>query len=164
MMHKYWFEVVHKTLRGILKFDNPNSKNILIEGKVVVLDVDFRQTLHVTSKGTNEDIVHASINSSYLWDFCQVMTLTKNMRLQTGSSRSNITQIKKFSYWLLSIGEVKIGQDNDGDLEIEIPDDMIIRNSGDPITSIVADNYPFFFENFHDPSYFQERDTLAQKN
>lgn len=70
MMHKYRFEVIHKTFRGILKFVNPNSKNIPIEGKIVVLGGGFRKILHVTSKGTREDIVHASINSSYLWDFC----------------------------------------------------------------------------------------------
>lgn len=43
MMHKYCFEVVDKTVRDILKFVNPNCKNIPLWGKVVVLGGDFRQ-------------------------------------------------------------------------------------------------------------------------
>lgn len=32
------------------------------------------------------DIVHAMINVSYIWDFCEVLTLTKKMHLHGGSS------------------------------------------------------------------------------
>ncbi|CAI8604220.1 unnamed protein product [Vicia faba] len=164
MMHKYCFQAVDRTFRDILKSSNPNSKDIPFGGKVVVFGGDFRQILPVIPKGTREDIVHASINSSYLWDFCQVMTLTKNMRLQNGSSGSDVNQMKQFSDWLLSIGEGKIGEDSDGYLNIEIPDDMIIKNSGEPIAYIVGDTYPSFSENFHDPSYFQDRAILTPKN
>lgn len=65
-----------------------------------------------------------------------------------------VLQMKQFSDWSLSIGEGKIGENNYGDLNTKIIDDMIIKDSGDYIASIVTDNYPSFFEDFHDPSCF----------
>lgn len=75
-----------------------------------------------------EDIVHASINSSYLWQFCRVLTLTKNMRLQSISLCSNLNDVKEFSSWILKVGDGNIRENNDGENEITIPDDLLIKN------------------------------------
>ncbi|XP_012836159.1 PREDICTED: ATP-dependent DNA helicase PIF1-like [Erythranthe guttata] len=86
MMHRYCFEALDKTMKSILQVDK------LFGGKVVVLRRDFRQILPVVLKASRQDIVHATINSSPLWNFCRVMKLTKNMRLQSCSSPSNVDE------------------------------------------------------------------------
>ena len=45
----------------------------------MVLGGDFRQILPVIPRGSHSDIVHATINSSYLWDNYQVLILSKNI-------------------------------------------------------------------------------------
>jgi PIF1-like helicase len=41
MMHKHCFEALYKTLRDIMGFKNPDSKNLPFGGKTVVLGGDF---------------------------------------------------------------------------------------------------------------------------
>ncbi|KAL7135311.1 hypothetical protein ABFS83_11G085000 [Erythranthe nasuta] len=120
MMHRYCFESLDKTMKSMLQADKP------FEGKVVVLGGDFRQILPVELKASRQDIVHATINSSLLWNFCRVMKLTKNMGLQSCSSPSNVDEIKEFGDWILNVGNGDVGEDNDGEASIEIPDDMLI--------------------------------------
>ncbi|XP_058783039.1 uncharacterized protein LOC131657687 [Vicia villosa] len=105
MIHKHSFEVVDKMFRDILRVSNLRSMKVPFRGKVVVLDGDFRQILPVIPKGTRQDIVHASINFSYLWQFCRVLTLTKNTRLKSTSSCSNLNNVKEFSSWILNVGD-----------------------------------------------------------
>ncbi|GJS84949.1 putative diphthine methyl ester synthase [Tanacetum coccineum] len=67
MMNKHCFEALDRTLRDILRGSNTNSLNIPFGGKVIVFGGDFRQILPVViTGGTRQDIVHASLNSSYL--------------------------------------------------------------------------------------------------
>jgi ATP-dependent DNA helicase PIF1 len=84
MMHKHCFEAVDRSLRDILSSVNIENKFIPFGGKLVVLGGDFRQILPVIPKGTRQEVVNATINSSYLWNFCEVLKLTKNMRLLNG--------------------------------------------------------------------------------
>ena len=67
MAHKFCFEALDRTLKDILR--EHNKSDFVFGGKVIVFEGDFRQ------------IVHATINSSYLWEHCQILNLTKNMRL-----------------------------------------------------------------------------------
>ena len=73
MVNKFYFEALDRTLWDVLRFSNPNSLHQPFGGKVVVFGEDFRQ-----------DIAHSKINSSYLLNYCQVLSLTKNMRLLIG--------------------------------------------------------------------------------
>nr|GFC09906.1 ATP-dependent DNA helicase PIF2-like [Tanacetum cinerariifolium] len=57
-------------------------------GKVVLFGGDFRQILPVITNGGRQDVVNATINSSYLWEKCTVLRLTVNMRLGSGSTES----------------------------------------------------------------------------
>jgi len=84
MAHKYCFEALDKTMCDIMRTEN--KSNTIFGGKVIVFGGDFRQILPVIPRGSISDIVHATINSSYLWDHCQILTLTKNMRLAQGES------------------------------------------------------------------------------
>ena len=64
---------------------------------MVVLGGDFRQIYPVIPHGCRKDVIHATINSSYLWQFCQLLTLLKNKRLSIGSTESSNNGIKEFS-------------------------------------------------------------------
>lgn len=79
MIHKHFFEALDRTLRDILHSTIPNCEEKPFGGKVVVFGGDFRQILPVVPKGSREDIVNASLNSSYLWDHIQLLKLTVNM-------------------------------------------------------------------------------------
>jgi ATP-dependent DNA helicase PIF1 len=93
------------------------------------------------------DIVHATINASKIWDHCQVLTLTKNMRLQCGSSEIEKQEMAEFSRWILDIGEGRLGNPNDGVTDIEIPQDLLLTNFDDPILAIVNNTYPDLLHN-----------------
>ncbi|XP_057250767.1 uncharacterized protein LOC125497689 [Beta vulgaris subsp. vulgaris] len=142
MMHKYCFEALDRSLKDVMQFVNPANQDITFGGKVVVFAGDLRKILPVVPKGSRQDIVFSAINSSYLWDFCRVLRLTKNMRLTTGS----------------------IGGPNDGEADIEIPHEMLVDGGHDPIATIVESTYPDIADHIWEPSYFQERAILAPTN
>jgi hypothetical protein len=159
MMHKHCFEAVDRTLKDLMK-----EKRFPFGGKVVVLGGDFRQILPVIPKGTRHEIVKATINSSHLWRHCEVLTLTTNMRLLSGCTDSAIEERRRFSDWILGIGDGSIGDADDDCIKIRIPPDLLIHASGDPLAAIVENTYPNLLQNMDDPSYFRERAILAPKN
>jgi ATP-dependent DNA helicase PIF1 len=164
MMHKHYFEAVDRTLKDILKSVDKKNKNILFGGKVVIFGRDFRQILSVIPKGTRPKVVHATINYSVLWNFCEVLKLSKNMRLHSGASSTDIEERRLFSEWVSGIGDGEIEDISDIDLELDIPSDLLIPNSGDPLASIVESTYPQLLQNMNDITYFQNRAILAPKN
>ena len=155
MAHKFCFEALDRTLRDILSNDQ------IFGGKVIVFGGDFRQILPVIPRGNRSDIVHASINSSYIWDSCEVLTLTKNMRLQQNPMSPNSQELKDFSEWLLKVGEGKLSEPNDGNVEIDIPDEFLIKGFENPIQTIFESTYPDFFNDYNNPEYLQSRAILA---
>jgi len=156
MIHKHCFHALDKSLRDVLKTSNPNSLQQPFGGKVVVLRGDFRQILPVVPKGSRHDIVNAAIKSSYLWNHCEILKLTVNMRLQMGFSESNNDQVRKFAEWMLNVGEGKISLPNDGVAQIEIPDDYLIHYSGNPLYAIVNCIYPSISTNIGDLQYLRQ--------
>ncbi|XP_012831090.1 PREDICTED: uncharacterized protein LOC105952121 [Erythranthe guttata] len=136
MMHRYCFEALDKTMKSILQVEK------LFGGKVVVFRGDFRQILPVVLKASRQDIVHATINSFSLWNFCRVMKLIKNMRLQSCSSPSNVDEVKEFGDWILKVGSEDVGEQNHGEASIVIPDDMLIGDSEDPFRDLLEFVYP----------------------
>lgn len=70
--------------------------------------------------------MHATINSSYILNFCEVLTLTKNMRLLNDTSSSNKEDMNMFYEWLLKISDSSIGDCDDMDNTFDIPHDLII--------------------------------------
>src|ERR1051325_4363791 len=99
MAGKYCFEALDKSLKDIMSENNDTSEKIF-GGKTVVFGGDFRQILPVVPRGSRSDIIYATINASYIWDHCKVLKLTKNMRLQTGSSNATNEEISGFSKWI----------------------------------------------------------------
>ncbi|GJR67014.1 ATP-dependent DNA helicase PIF1-like protein [Tanacetum coccineum] len=104
MTHRHCCEAFDRTLRDICRTDPSTPFEKVFGGKVVLFGGDFRQILPVVTNGSRQDVVHASINSSYLWKHCKVMRLTVNMRLGTGSNNSERKEIQDFADWILSIG------------------------------------------------------------
>lgn len=115
-------------------------------------------------KATRPDIIYASINSSPLWNHCEVLTLTTKMRLLHGCSSTDYQSKKEFSEWVLAIGDGSIGEENDEDIKVSIPEDLRIHCSSDPIAAIVECIYPSLLANMHDFEFFQDRAILTPKN
>ncbi|XP_074266034.1 uncharacterized protein LOC141588493 [Silene latifolia] len=161
MTHRYAFEAVDRSLRDVMRFSNDGDVNQSFGGKVVVFGGDFRQILPVIPKGSRSEIVHASLCASNLWSSCKVLKLTKNMRLRGGDSFSDVAEIKEFSEWILKVGDGEAGDPNDGEVELALPNDILIKHTGDPIASIVDAIYPSLENQLSNPEYLQERAILA---
>ncbi|KAF1886921.1 hypothetical protein Lal_00046159, partial [Lupinus albus] len=92
-------------------FGTPICENF--GGNVVVFGGDFRQILPIVPRGCRLDIVHVTINSSYLWHQCNISTLSKNMH-------------------------EKLSESNDGCVEVYIPEELSILDFDNPIDAIVC--------------------------
>jgi ATP-dependent DNA helicase PIF1 len=159
MAHRYCFEAHDATLKDIMSsYDNSES---VFGGKVVVFGGNFRQILPIVPRGTRSDIVHSSINASRIWDHCKVLTLTKNMRLQSSQDSPLNSEISEFSNWLLKVGESKLSEPNNGYAEIEIPKELLITGYDDPIKAIVESTYPNLLQHYNCPQYLQSKAILA---
>src|SRR5688572_27002935 len=135
MVSKYCFEALDKSMRDALRGADGLPVDIPFGGKVVVFGGDFRQILPVIPKGTRQDIIFAAINSSYLWNSCKVLRLTKNMRLR--NDLSDADEIREFADWILKIGDGKLGGPSDGEVMIDIPEDILLENVQDLIALVV---------------------------
>ncbi|XP_019198428.1 PREDICTED: uncharacterized protein LOC109192311 [Ipomoea nil] len=161
MMHKHCFEALDRTLRDLLRFSNPSSANDTFSGKTVVLGGDFRQILPVIPKGTRQDIVGATINSSYLWSSCRVLRLTKNLRLHQIDSDEEMQQVAQFANWIADIGDGTIDGSNEDCPDIEIPKELLLEPNGDPIATIVDSTFPMFKNGTCDNTFLEKRAILA---
>ncbi|XP_042046064.1 ATP-dependent DNA helicase pif1-like [Salvia splendens] len=144
MIHKHCIEAVDRTLRDIMRVSDQLNMNKPFGGKTVVFGGDFRQILHVVPKGSRQDVVNATINSSYLWKSCTVVSLTKNMRLLNVENVDEASKLKEFSSWVASIGDGVVGGPNDGEVSIQLHADIVLSNSGDPLRTIVSNVYPSY--------------------
>ncbi|XP_074299272.1 uncharacterized protein LOC141630335 [Silene latifolia] len=161
MTHRHCFEALDKSLKDVMLVLDVGNAEVPFGGKFVVFGGDFRQTLPVVSKGSRADVVVASLCSSYLWSFCKVLRLTKNMRLQVGSSTDNVEELRKFSEWLLEIGDGIAGVENDGEVDLELPADLLIQDVTNPIKTLVDVTYPDLLGQLWNPEYLQQRTILA---
>ncbi|KAL1330530.1 hypothetical protein AAHE18_12G116100, partial [Arachis hypogaea] len=94
--NKLTFKELDRTLHDIMVLVSDSNKNLPFGGKVFVLGGDFRQVLPVIPKGSRAEIVMASINSSVLWKYCEVLRLTKNLRLANGLEQSTAQELSFF--------------------------------------------------------------------
>ncbi|XP_019227142.1 PREDICTED: uncharacterized protein LOC109208481 [Nicotiana attenuata] len=119
------------------------------------------EILPVIPKGSRQDIVNASLNSSYLWPHCQLLELTKNMRLQGNEIGTHVDELRVFSNWILAISDGIVGTSVDGNEKVQIPDDLLIKQSVDPTSAIVESTYPNFNSRCNDIGYLQQRAILT---
>nr|XP_043639179.1 ATP-dependent DNA helicase PIF1-like [Erigeron canadensis] len=81
-----------------------------------------------------------------------------------GCPQQTLHEVKKFVDWILRIGEGTIGEDNDGEADIRLPDEVLIKSEGDHIKSMVECIYPDINEHIDEPNYFQEKAILVPTN
>ncbi|CAN6678727.1 unnamed protein product [Malus baccata var. baccata] len=168
MNHKHCFEALDKSLYDIMSHLNDSQGNTPFGGKTLLLGGDFRQILPVIPGGSKEDIINASLNSSYLWSHFKIFYLKENMRLsKNGLDIDEKRRISDFANWILQIGDGKIGENNSNDKDIsliEIPKDLIVDSSDNPILSIFLATYPNFEHSYQDFAYLRERAIITPRN
>src|ERR1044071_2809586 len=165
MIHKHAFEALDRTMKDVLQSNSSPNSDLPFGGKVMVFGGDFRQILPVVPNGSRRDILNASITSSPIWNSCKVLTLTKNMRLTLGNNTSESDETKAFANWLLELGEGKVGESiHDDEFDVEIPDDLLIKGTSDPISRLIDFVYPSLIQLYKDKDYFGEQAILAPTN
>ena len=70
-----------------------------------MLGGDFKQTLLVVPRGSREEIVDASVQSSYLRAGVNVLKLIHNMRLESGDAEN-----KEFADYLIKVCAIQFRQ------------------------------------------------------
>ncbi|XP_028801522.1 uncharacterized protein LOC114756750 [Neltuma alba] len=161
MANRHCFEALDRTLRDIIRRNDPNAIGKPFGGKTVVLGGDFRQILPVIPRGGREDIVFATINASYLWNESIVFTLTKNMRLTKGHYTDDVDAVTKFSEWIISVGDGNVDIEPDTEDVITIPRDLLLFPLGNPMDCIIDSTYPSLVDRLGDGSYFRDRAILT---
>ncbi|XP_041999633.1 uncharacterized protein LOC121749092 [Salvia splendens] len=146
MIHKHCIEAVDRALRDILRVCIESSMNKPFGGKTIVFCGDFRQILPVVPKGSRQNVINATINSSYLWRNCTMLMLIRNMRLLSVESSVEASKLKEFSSWVASIGDGVVGGPNDGEVVIDLPSNIVLSNIGDPLKTIVENIYPSYMD------------------
>ncbi|GJT09517.1 ATP-dependent DNA helicase PIF1-like protein, partial [Tanacetum coccineum] len=159
MTNKLCFEALDRNLRDVLRRTRYDTCETPFGNMTMVFGGDFRKVLPVIPKGSRQDIVNASLKQSYLWDHCNVLKLIANMRLTVGAC-----EIRDFAEWILKVGDGELGEANDGEVSIDVPEELLIDAVDDPVTSIIDFTYPNLLNNINDPSYFQEKAILAPIN
>ncbi|GKA64671.1 ATP-dependent DNA helicase PIF1-like protein [Tanacetum coccineum] len=86
------------------------------------------------------------------------------MRLTVGARLEDVTEIREFAEWILKVGDGELGEENDGEVEIDVPEEILIDQADDPVAAIVDFTYPNILDNIHDPSYFKEKAVLTPTN
>ncbi|CAN0860638.1 hypothetical protein LINGRAHAP2_LOCUS7994 [Linum grandiflorum] len=81
MIPKLSFEAFDRTLCDIMDVPLMGPNYRPFGGKTVLLGGNFRQTLPVVPNGSREDNINASLPRSYLWNYCKLLHLTINMRI-----------------------------------------------------------------------------------
>lgn len=152
MTHRRCFEALDRTLRDLLSEHTPSNSIVPFGGKVVVLGGDFRQILPVIRKGSRASIVDASITNSPLWHHVVLLRLTVNMRLLQGDiDEKHHENLKNFSDWVLALGDGRLPAARMADecepTWVDIPDDLLIKTSGDKIKAIIDEVFPTFESN-----------------
>ncbi|GKB98083.1 ATP-dependent DNA helicase PIF1-like protein [Tanacetum coccineum] len=94
MINRHCYEAFDRTLKDICRSDRSTASKQVFGGKVVLFGGDFRQILPVIPNSSRQDVVHATINSSYLWEHCTVE------RTSVDSSYKDWFH-NRFSYWLI---------------------------------------------------------------
>ncbi|PIA50920.1 hypothetical protein AQUCO_01100021v1 [Aquilegia coerulea] len=144
MQHRFCVEADDRTLRDIREIKEPFG------GVTVVLGDDFKQTLHVITKGTRQEIVRACLTKSHLWSGVRLLTLVKNMRLN-----NNDTENVKFADYLIEIG-------TNPKEDVELPSEIKMCKSTIDLLFKVYPNLNV--EEVATETYLQERSILSARN
>ncbi|KAL9299437.1 putative DNA helicase Pif1 [Arabidopsis thaliana] len=75
-------------------------------------------------------------------------------------------EIKEFSNWLLAVGDGRVSEPNDGEVLIDIPEELLIKDANDPIEAITKAVYGDLdlLQPNNDPKFFQQKAILCPRN
>jgi hypothetical protein len=169
MTNKIAFEDLDRTLRDVVTISLSQKNKLPFGGKVVVLGGDLRQTLPIIDCVSRSQIISSAIVNSALWAHVIVLHHRKNMRLVASTLMDECRmELAAFSKWMLDIGEGNIESTAKfGESEpswIEIPEEYILRTSGNKASCIVDAVYPNLAENYMDLTYLKEHAILTPTN
>ena len=137
MLNRNAFEAVDRCLRDIRRHDR-------LFGGVIM------------PRGTQPDIVAASLFSSHIWRQLTVLKLIKNMRVQDDPEE------RQFAQWLIDIGHGRLTDDDDN---VDIPSDFCCPHN--TVESLIEEIYPSITTPLHPPhidQFFSERAILSARN
>nr|GFA41994.1 hypothetical protein [Tanacetum cinerariifolium] len=122
------------------------------------LDLTLRDVLRRTRYETCET-PFGNTTMVFGGDFRQVLPVIPK------GSRQDIVNasLKQFYLWD-HFGDGELGEANDGEVSIDVLEELLIDVVDDPITSIINFTYPNLLNNINIPSYFQEKAILAPTN
>lgn len=83
------------------------------------------------------------------------------MRLTVAASIEQANDIKQFADWMLRIGDGSKESNENDESEVEIPGDLLINDSENPLKSLVEFTYPNILQNFTNTQFYEERAILA---
>ena len=81
MQHRYCFAAVSRTLNDLC---NVSDEACIFGNIPILLGGDYAQIAPVVRRGNRATTVRASLISSELWQYFQILHLTVNMRVQPG--------------------------------------------------------------------------------
>ncbi|GJZ76324.1 DNA helicase, partial [Tanacetum coccineum] len=158
------FEVLDRTLRDIL-----NAPFSLFGGKSVLLGGDFCQTLPVKKGASKMEVISSCISESELWSSFKVFTLKENMRLaRPDISLEERSLVNSFASWLLDIGDGKIGEADEKDLEntswIDIPPQYCVPPDEQGLSNLI--DFIYDQSTLHTPyvTTLQQKAIICPKN
>ncbi|XP_076915822.1 uncharacterized protein LOC143575300 [Bidens hawaiensis] len=117
------------------------------------LDRTLNDVMNGDSGNTSEAVFGGKV-VVFCGDFRQILPVVTN----------DVENIREFADWLLDIGQGNVGGLNDGQSVIEIPDDLLLLNSVDPMGDIISFVYPNILDRFNELTYFQDCALLAPLN
>ena len=144
--------------------ENIESLNLLLRdlclpdvpfgGKLVVFGGDFRQTVPIVPKKSQQEIIGYSLVSSHLWPLFTRFELTVNMQAR---------EDPEFSRFLLALGNGEL-QMQETEL-VSIPKSLNLSCREYPATlEVLLAVYPNILTQFIHPSFFAERAILTPRN
>ncbi|KAL7090470.1 hypothetical protein ACP275_12G042900 [Erythranthe tilingii] len=130
--------IVHESSTCSIKQQSPQAE-LLIEAKLIIWD-----------------------EAPMMHRFC-FEALDRTMRSILNSEKP-FGEIREFAEWILRIGNGEAGDYNNGEASIEIPEDMLIRESEDAFSELLQFVYPDLLNNIANPDFFQGRAILGPTN
>ncbi|WVZ95295.1 hypothetical protein U9M48_041079 [Paspalum notatum var. saurae] len=165
--HKHCFEALDRTLRDIMASKDSALSLKQFGGITVVLGGDFRQTLPILPNARKQEILSASITRSHLWQTCNIMYLTENMRLRSPLlSDAQRQSLHEFAGWLLQVGEGMVPSspiDQTDASWIKIPEYLLLPPESRNLAALIS----FVYDASNDSgsaAYLCERAILAPTN
>ncbi|CAN1135097.1 hypothetical protein LINPERPRIM_LOCUS15732 [Linum perenne] len=169
MVHRLSFEAVDRTLCDLMNTPLSGPQYSPFGGKTVLLGGDFRQTLPVVPKGSREDNINASLPRSYLWNFCTLLHLHVNMRIN--SLPINTLPIfggMQFSDWVLAIGNGTLPAEaflpSIAADWITVPSKFLIKCKDNSIEQLIRQVYPSFQQSYQSLEYIKARAIVTPTN